>query len=191
MEKTWKVYVSLLLDKISQIKGDIVLDVAIGTGLVTLKVAERASKVYGIDISRPMIEEAKKKMKQMGIKNVEFSVEDAYALPLNEDMFDIVICNNALHNMMFPQKALSEMKRVLKPGGLLISTIVGIGVSRKYKIVMAMYHLFGGRLPTFYKVNLDEFANMISESGFSIVKRERIHDPKDKMPLLYIVAEKD
>jgi len=73
IEKRWNVYASSLLDKISQdVNGDIVLEVAAGTGLVALKVAERVSKVYGIDISESMIEEAKKKAKEMGIKNVEY-----------------------------------------------------------------------------------------------------------------------
>jgi len=189
IEKTWKVYASLLLDKISQdVKGDIVLDVAAGTGLVALKVAERASKVYGMDISEPMIEEAKKKAKEMGIKNVEFSVNDAYALPFDNDMFDTVICNNALHNMKKPQKALSEIRRVLKQGGPLIAAIVGIGESRKFKIVLNIYRFFTG-FPVFYKLNLDEAETMISKAGFYVLKKEIIKHPQDKMPLLYIVGK--
>ena len=192
IKKNWKVYASFLLNKISEDVdvGDTVLEVACGTGLVALKVAERTSKVYGIDISSPMIEEAKKKVQELGIKNVEFSVKDAYALPFDNDMFDVAICNNALHNMMSPQKALSEIKRVLKPGGRFIAVIVGIGESHIYKIAIAIYHLFGGKLPIFHKLNLDESANMISESGFSIVNKEIVRDPQDKMPLLYTIAER-
>ena len=190
IEKHWKVYPSLL-DKIyNDVDGDTVLEVACGTGLVALKVAKRVSKVYGIDISEPMIDEAKKKAKETGIQNVEFSVKDAYALSFDNNMFDTVICNNALHNMKEPEKTLSEIKRMLKTGGQLIATIVGIGESRKYKIMMTMYHLFGGRLPIFHKLNLDELANMISESGFTVVKKEIIKHPQDAMPIIYIVAIK-
>jgi len=192
IEKNWKIYRSSLLDKISSdvTVGDTVLEVACGTGLVALKVAERVSEVYGIDISSPMIEEAKKKVEEKGIANVEFSVHDAYALPFGNDIFDTVICNNALHNMKEPRKALSEIKRVLKPGGRFIAVIVGIGESRKYKFGMTIYHLFGGKLPVFYKLSLDESADMIKESGFTVVNKEIIKHPEDKMPLVYIVAEK-
>ena len=191
IEKYWKVYPSLL-DKISKdIRGEnTILEVATGTGLVALNVAERAAQVYAVDISPPMIEEAKKKKKEKKINNVEFSVEDAYALPFDNGMFDTVICNNALHNMKYPRKALSEIERVLKPEGRLIATIVGIGESRKYKIAMAIYHLFGGKLPTFHKLNLDNSANMIAESGFAVVNKEKIKHPEDRMPILYIVAER-
>ncbi len=61
IEKYWKIYPSLL-DKISEDvnSGDFVLDAATGSGLVALKVAERVAQVYAVDISQPMIEEAKK-----------------------------------------------------------------------------------------------------------------------------------
>jgi ubiquinone/menaquinone biosynthesis C-methylase UbiE len=190
IKKNWKVYASSLLNKISEDvgAGDTVLEVACGTGLVALKVAERGDKVYGIDISSPMIEEAKKKAQELGTKNVEFSVEDAYALPFDNNMFDIVICNNALHNMMYPQKALSAIKRVIKPGGRFIAVIVGFGEAPKFKMLYTIFKPFI-KLPVFYKLNLDESAKMISEAGFSIVNKEIIKDPQDKMPLLYVLAE--
>jgi len=128
MEKYWKIYPSLL-NKISEA-------VNTGPGLVALKIAERAAQVYAVDISQPMIEEAEKKMMEKKIKNVEFSVEDAYTLPFDNDMFDTVICNSALHNMVNPQKALSEIRRVIKPNGRLIATIVGMGESRKFKLAI-------------------------------------------------------
>lgn len=191
VEKYWKIYKSSLLDKIADdiSAGSTVLEVACGPGLVALKVAKKAKKVYGVDIAPLTIEEAKKKTRKMGIKNVEFSVEDAYALPFNSDMFDVAICNSSLHNMMEPQKALSEMKRVLKPGGMLIATVVGIGESSKFKIAMAIFK-FITKFPAFHKLNLNEFAHMITESGFAVVNKEKIKHPEDRMPILYIVAER-
>jgi ubiquinone/menaquinone biosynthesis C-methylase UbiE len=190
IEKHWRIYQSLLLDKIANDVnvGDTVLEVACGTGLVALKVAERASKVSGIDISAPMIDEAEKKRREQSIDNVEFLVEDAYSLHFGDNIFDTVICNNALHNMKYPQKALAEIKRVLKPGGRFISAIVGFGESPKFNLPYAILKLFV-RFPVFYKFNLDKMADMIRDSGFSIVSKEILKDPKDKMPLLYVLAE--
>ncbi|VUT25897.1 MAG: hypothetical protein MOIL_01292 [Candidatus Methanolliviera sp. GoM_oil] len=189
-EKQWKIYPSLL-DKIAGDvdAGKVVLVVATGPGLDALKIAERASKVYAVDISEPMIAVAKKNAAEKEIKNIEFSVEDAYALPFDKDMFDTVVCNAALHNMVNPQKALSEIRRVLKPDGRLIATIVGIGESFKFKLVMPIYKFFTG-FPVFHKLNLDESADMVAKSGFTIVNKEIMKHPEDKMPLIYIVAEK-
>ena len=190
IEKHWRIYQSSLLDKISNDvnAGDTVLEVACGTGLVALKVAERASEVSGIDISAPMIDEAEKKMREKDFDNVEFFVEDAYSLHFGNDTFDTVICNNSLHNMKYPQKALSEIKRVLKPGGRFISAIVGFGEAPKYKMLHTIFKPFF-KLPIFHKPNLDEMADMIRDSGFSIVNKEILKDPQDRMPLLYVLAE--
>jgi ubiquinone/menaquinone biosynthesis C-methylase UbiE len=190
IEKNWRIYPSLL-DKIAGDvdAGNVVLDVATGPGLDALRIAERASKVYAIDISEPMIEEAKKKAEEKEIKNIEFSVEDAYSLPFDKEMFDTVICNNALHNMINPHKALSEIRRVLKPNGQLIATIVGIGESPKFEFALTIYKLVTG-FPVFHKLDMDEFANMVNGYGFTVVNKETIKHPEDRMPILYIAAER-
>ena len=190
MKKYWKIYWSLLLDKISRDieAGDIVLEVACGTGLVALKIADQASRVIGIDISAPMIDEARKKMKEKSLDNVEFFVEDAYSLPFENDVFDTVICNNALQNMKYPQKALAEIKRVLKPGGRFISAIAGVGEAPIFKMLFTIFKPFI-KMPVFHKLKLDEMVDMIRDSGFSIVNKEILKNPQDMMPMLYVLAE--
>ena len=187
--KEWKVYESLLFNKIADNldKGNTVLEVACGTGRVTLEISKQANKVYAIDISSQMIDVARKNIKEKEINNIELSVEDAYNLPFDNEMFDTVICINSLHNMIYPENALSEIKRVLKPEGRFISTVTGIG-SRKFKIIMSIFKLLTN-FPVFHKLNLEEFADMLSKAGFSILKKEMIKHPEDVMPLLYIVAE--
>lgn len=186
IEKYWKVYPSLL-DKISKDigVGNTILEVATGTGLVALKVAERAGRVYAVDISQPMIAEAKKKMKETGIKNIEFSAHDAYSLPFDKNMFDTVICLNSLHNMINPQKALSEMRRVLKPEGRLVAPTICQGEFLKHKLMMTFFKLFTG-FPVFHKFSIAELSNVIEESEFVIVNKEII---QDTFPIAYIVAE--
>jgi len=189
--KYWKIYPSLL-DKIAQDvgTGDTVLEVATGTGLVALKIASAADQVHAIDISPQMIDEAKNKAEGSGINNVAFSVEDAYALPFGDGMFDTVVCNNALHNMKHPEDALSEIRRVLKPDGRFIAIIAGVGESLKFKIALTISTLVG-QLPVFHKLNLDEFSDFIDKSGFDVVKKERLKHPEDSMALLYVNSKKE
>jgi len=191
IEKHWKIYPSLL-DKISSDlgTGGTVLEVATGTGLVALKIASTADQVYAIDISPQMIDVAKKKAEETGIDNVAFSVEDAYALPFGDGMFDAVVCNNALHNMKHPEVALSEIGRVLKPDGRFIAIIAGVGESLKFKIALTISTLVG-QLPVFHKLNLDEFTDFIDKSEFAVVTKERLKHPEDMMALLYVISKKE
>jgi len=165
--------------------GNSVLEIAGGTGLIAFEVAK---KVCGIDIAPSIINEAKKKLKQKEIENVEFFLEDTYKLHFDRNSFDTVICINALHNMKYPEKASSEIKRVLKPEGKMIASIVGIGEVLRFKIIMTISTIMG-QLPVFHKLKLDEFADFIDKSGFNILKKEKIKDEKDIMVLLYIVSE--
>ena len=190
IEKYWKIYWSSLLEKIynNVNTGDTVLEVACGTGFVALKIADRASRVIGIDISVPMIDEAKKKVKDNGIDNVEFFVEDAYSLHFKNDIFDTVICNNALQNMKHPQKALAEINRVIKPGGRFISSVVGVGEAPIFKMLFTIFKPFI-KIPVFHKLKLDEMVDMVRDSGFSIVHKEILKDSQDMMPMLYVLAK--
>ena len=191
IEKYWKIYPSLL-DKISSDlgTGGTVLEVATGTGLVALKIASTVDRVHAIDISSQMIDVAKKKAEDTGIDNVAFSVEDAYALPFSDGMFDRVICNNALHNMKQPEYALSEIKRVLRPDGQFIAIIAGVGESLKFKIALTISTLIG-QLPVFHKLDLDEFSDFLDKSGFNVVTKERMKHPEDKMALLYVTSKNE
>ena len=187
IEKYWGFY-SSLVDKISQDAGvgNTVLEVAAGTGAISLKVAEQAARVYGVDISPLMVDEAKKKLEEKGIGNVNFSVHDAYSLPFDKDMFDTVICCSALHNMVNPGKALSEMNRVLKPEGRLIAPTICQGEYFKHKLMMTIFKLVAG-FPVFHKFSFEELSNLVTESGFIIRNEEVIREMV--FPIAYIVAE--
>lgn len=120
--KTAESYRKVLGKIVSEVKpDDIVLDVATGTGIIAFEVAKIAKKVYGIDISPKMLKKAEEKLKSGSIKNIEFKLEDGYKTSFNNNMFDAVICCNALHMMKDPRLVLKEMRRVLKDNGILIA----------------------------------------------------------------------
>lgn len=95
-----------------------VLEIATGPGLLAKHVVPAARTMLATDYSDGMIAQAKKGDCPA---NLRFEVADATALPYGEDSFDAVLIANALHIIPAPEKALSEIDRVLRPGGLLIA----------------------------------------------------------------------
>ncbi len=98
-----------------------VLEVGCGTGIIALEIAPKVDKMVGVDISPAMIEVAKTKAGSLALKNVHFEVGDGYDLPYEARSFDQVLLTNLLHVVKNPDAILQEAKRLLKPGGLLIT----------------------------------------------------------------------
>jgi len=100
--------------------GGRILEVGVGTGL-SLPLYSTRSKVVGIDISVPMLEQAKRRVKSRGLSNVEdLRVMDAQQLDFADATFDVVMAQYVVNTVPDPDAALDEFARVLKPGGELI-----------------------------------------------------------------------
>jgi demethylmenaquinone methyltransferase/2-methoxy-6-polyprenyl-1,4-benzoquinol methylase len=98
--------------------GELVLDVAAGTGTSSAAIAARGAHVVAADFSAGMIEVGK--ARQAGNPRLEFVQADATALPFGDDEFDAVTISFGLRNIVEPKKALAEFFRVTKPGGRLV-----------------------------------------------------------------------
>jgi demethylmenaquinone methyltransferase/2-methoxy-6-polyprenyl-1,4-benzoquinol methylase len=99
--------------------GDDVLDCATGTGDLALefkKVVGSDGKVIGTDFCAEMLETAPEKAKKQNLK-IDFSVADVMALPFANNEFDISSISFGIRNVADPVKALSELARVVRPGG--------------------------------------------------------------------------
>jgi ubiquinone/menaquinone biosynthesis C-methylase UbiE len=110
----------MMLEVASVQPGSRVLDVAAGTGEQTLMAARRVGPsgcVIAADVSASMLNVAAEVARKEGLTNVETRVADAENLALDADSFDAVICRIALMLFPNPAKALTEMRRVVKPGG--------------------------------------------------------------------------
>ncbi len=108
----------MLLEVASAQPGSRVLDVAAGTGDQTLMAARRVGptgNVLATDDSASMLKVAAEAARNEGLTNVETRVMNAENLALDADSFDAVICRNALMLFSNPAKALTEMRRVVKP----------------------------------------------------------------------------
>lgn len=121
-------WAQLLLDQAKVGKGHHVLDIACGPGTVIRLAAERVGpegKALGADISPEMLEVAKSKGPIPGAAHLEFVESPAAPLNVPDESFDVVTCQQGLQ--FFPDRveALKEMRRALKPDGLLALAVWG------------------------------------------------------------------
>ena len=162
-----------------------VLEIATGTGIISLGIAGSVNSVEAVDLSPDMIAKAQKKANRMGINNVRFSVQDAYALPYDTGSFDVAIIANTLHVMPQPEKALNEAKRVLTPGGYLIAPTFVHADSKKAAFLSQLMSLTGFR--AYYKWTLSGFCRFLNENTFEIVEEMLLNA---SFPLAYVVVKK-
>ena len=160
-----------------------VLEIATGTGLIAANVANSVESITAIDFSPKMIETAKKKGAP---DNVHFSVEDATALSFPDHLFDAVIISNALHIMPDPVAVLKNIKRVLKPNGLLIAPTFSHGHLRDstWKLNAFILKIIG--FETYSKWKPEEYVDFINQIGFSVQTWKVL---RAGFPLVYLEAK--
>ncbi|WP_030896684.1 MULTISPECIES: class I SAM-dependent methyltransferase [unclassified Streptomyces] len=97
-----------------------ILDVGCGPGTITADLAELVSDghVTGVDRAPEILEQARATAAGRGLDNVDFAVADVHALDHPAGTFDVVHAHQVLQHVGDPVRALREMKRVVKPGGL-------------------------------------------------------------------------
>ncbi len=109
-----------LLELVALQPGERVLDVACGTGNLSLPAAQGVGptgRVVGVDLTPGMLEEAKSKARGLGLSNIDLRVGDAERLDLEDASFDVVLCGLGIMFVPDPQAAATEWLRVLRPGG--------------------------------------------------------------------------
>ncbi len=100
--------------------GATVLDTAAGTGQLSFAAAKKADKVVCTDLSANMLDNARKKAQKLGVCNIRFEARNIFDLADEDETYDVVMAGNVLHLLEAPEKAVRELWRVTKKGGLLI-----------------------------------------------------------------------
>ena len=97
--------------------GSVILDVGTGTGVFLpylLKNIGKNGKIVALDLAEEMLAKARAKYP---VENVEYLHADIMDIPIYEEMFDSVVCYSSFPHFQDKHKALTEIKRVMKPGG--------------------------------------------------------------------------
>ena len=120
------IFVKKLDDEIPM--GSNILEAGCGTGQMSIILSRYARQIYGIDLSKGSLIEAKQFINSNDIKSVHLFRMNIFKLFFEENTFDVIISNGVLHHTYNPKLAFSKLVRVLKPGGI---------------IVIGLYHRYG------------------------------------------------
>ncbi len=150
-----------------------VLELACGTGMFTYILADKVNSWKATDFSENMVKEAKAVAKKHKvIHGLSFSVEDATNLPYEDERFDAVMIANALHIMPNPEKALAEIKRVLKKDGMMFAPTFVHGEGVGFAFRTRLIELFGFK--AFIKPTNEAFKEFIEKNGFNVLEYDRV-----------------
>ena len=120
------IFVKKLDDEI--LMGSNILEAGCGTGQMSIVLSRYARTIYGIDLSKGSLIEAKQFINSNDIKSVHLFRMNIFKLFFEENTFDVIISNGVLHHTYNPKLAFSKLVRVLKPRGI---------------IVIGLYHRYG------------------------------------------------
>ncbi len=162
------------------------LDFGCGPGTITvgLAAAVQPGEVHGVDMEASQIEMARTAAAAGGHDNVAFHVGNVYELPFEDNYFDVAHCHAVLMHVPDTQAALREVRRVLKPGGIIASRELIVGssfVEPSSEHTPAAWATFGNLLrangghPQMGR----EIKNALLEAGFTEVRASASFDVFD------------
>ena len=155
-----------------------VLELATGTGSIAKNIVSSVNHIEATDASSEMIAEARRDNQSA---KLHFSVQDMFCLPYADGSFDAVIVSNALHIVPQPEKALQEIKRVLKDDGALIAPTFTHAGNSFFGKVRAFFMRMAG-FPLRSKWTSEEYLRFLRQNGWTVRKSAVL---KASFPLTY------
>jgi ubiquinone/menaquinone biosynthesis C-methylase UbiE len=154
-----------------------VLEAAPGPGYFCIELARLGNyQITGLDISKSFVEIARKNAAEAGLK-IDFRQGNASDMPLADNTFDFTFCQAAFKNFSEPVKAIGEMYRVLRPGGISVIADLrrdapaaeierevqgmGLGPINRFMVKWTFHHIL---LKNAYSV--DEMRSMVARTPF-------------------------
>jgi ubiquinone/menaquinone biosynthesis C-methylase UbiE len=174
-----------MLRELAPRRGDTVLELAAGvgdTGFEAAAMVGEAGRLISTDFSPAMLAAARRRGTELGVANVDYRVMEAERIELGDDSVDGVLCRFGYMLMAEPAQALTETRRVLRPGGRLALAVWGAPEQNPFVLTIAISLVQHGHMPppeppgppVFSMASSERTAALLEGAGFSSVRTEEV-----------------
>ncbi len=145
-----------------------VLEFGCGTGSTAINHSPYVRHIQAIDISSKMIEIARGKADQENVDNVTFEQSTIEQIRVPDQSLDAVLGLSILHLLEKKEEAIAKVHRMLKPGGVFVTSTVCIGDTMRFFKVIAPVGKFLGLMPLVKVFTTESLATCLTDAGFEI-----------------------
>ncbi len=145
-----------------------VLEFGCGTGSTAIVHAPYVKHIRAIDISSKMIEIARGKAEANNVKNVTFECSSIDELTVSDRSLDVVLGLNILHLLENKEEVITKIYKMLKPGGVFVTSTVCLGDTMKWFKILAPIGIFLGLMPLVKVFTTQELSDSLTDAGFTI-----------------------
>ncbi|NES86917.1 MAG: class I SAM-dependent methyltransferase [Moorea sp. SIO2B7] len=163
-----------------------VLEFGCGTGSTAIIHAPCVKHIRAIDISSKMIKIAQGKAEAQNINNVTFEQLTIEELTVADETFDLVLGLSILHLLKDKEEAITKVHKMLKPGGIFVTSTACLGDTMKWFKIVAPMGKFLGLIPLVKVFTAKELADSLTDASFAI----DYHWQPSQDKALFIVAKK-
>jgi SAM-dependent methyltransferase len=177
--RTW------LIRELAPQPGDKVLELCAGpgdTGFAAAEIVGERGRLYSTDFSSEMVAVARRRGDELGLVNVDYRVIDAERIELDDDSVDGVLCQSGYMLMADPAAALSETRRVLRPGGRVALSVWGDPERNPWASTPGRFLVERGQIPppepgapgAFSMASEARMRELLEDAGFTAVRIEEV-----------------
>lgn len=164
------------------------LELGCGNGTFSRVIVKNSSHLFATDFSDEMVSASKVRLQS--ISNITVEKANCFDLPYANNSFDTIFMANLLHIISEPEKAIAEVKRVLKKNGTIIIISYTTDEMTLFNILIMIYKYmktYGKPSPYAQRLKLEDVRNMLEKEDFEIEKLELVGA---KMKAIFITAQK-
>jgi ubiquinone/menaquinone biosynthesis C-methylase UbiE len=156
----------------------IVLDVACGPGILSAAIAKSAREVVAFDLTPKMLKKAKQRCTDAEIANVTFREGNATELPFADGVFDAVVTRLSVHHFDRPSRVISEIFRVVRPGGtFVVADVISSEMAAESELQNAIEIL---RDPSHVRMLPgSELSSLVGDAGFAVMSVATWDKPRE------------
>ena len=146
----------------------VVLEFGCGTGSTAISHSPYVESIHAIDISPKMLEIAQGKADQEGIQNVTFEKSTIEEIRVPDESLDAVLGLSILHLLENREEAIAKVHRMLKPGGVFVTSTTCIGDTMRFFKVIVPVGMFLGLMPLVMVFTTEDLVTCLTDAGFEI-----------------------